>query len=452
MAGALAGSGKSGYDALASAGAGSGLAVRQQDERAITLAKMRADIANAMLASREKQEMEQLVGSLYKDVSSTSGEGGLTADPEVARQIAMRTRDPAILQSVIATQRDKRIKDAKAGAFKPTQDESGKVSYQFDPSATAAILSAGGDFNDIAAIAKAIPELRRAGMLGGAAVQGTPFDAIALMAPTPALKLHADRLQKQYLAGAFKDEDAAEKQAQQLLQLITSGMDRQQQMQFQQAMQGMMLGLRQQGLQLQQETQQERLDALRSKLTDQQKIDYSKVIVPVMNEGTKASSAIMQLQGLENVINKAPSGVIEGVAATTVGSLFGTDANTAMRELERIQKSLLAQIPRLPGSQSNFDAQNLERALGKLTDVKLTNSQRIELIKSIKSDFTRLADRAYEASVYWDTNKKVMPALFVTERPDKAKTKQVVRSGTVTSGPNAGKTVYEYSDGTKEYK
>jgi hypothetical protein len=36
--------------------------------------------------------------------------------------------------------------------------------------------------------------------------------------------------------------------------------------------------------------------------------------------------------------------------------------------------------------------------------------------------------------------------------PAAASGKSVVRSGTVNSGPNAGKKIIEYSDGTKEYQ
>lgn len=104
MAGALAGSGKSGYDALASAGAGSGLAVRQQDERAITLAKMRADVANAMLAQRERETGMRLLGAAMvpaQGVDRTSGDadqaqsGWSAITPQLLTQLTIYAPDLA---------------------------------------------------------------------------------------------------------------------------------------------------------------------------------------------------------------------------------------------------------------------------------------------------------------------------------------------------------------------
>jgi hypothetical protein len=70
---------------------------------------------------------------------------------------------------------------------------------------------------------------------------------------------------------------------------------------------------------------------------------------------------------------------------------------------------MITQIPRLPGSASNFDAQNLKTSLGKLTDLTLTNDQRNKLLDEIYAGFERLNNRAFEIQNYWDANKKVMP-------------------------------------------
>jgi hypothetical protein len=111
MAGALAGSGKSGYDALASAGAGSGLAVRQQDEKAITLAKMRADVANAMLGQAERQGLLRSVQGLF------GGQGG--GGSSVAPSISINAAQQSVFDSL--PQRDKQVLLARISSGDPTE-------------------------------------------------------------------------------------------------------------------------------------------------------------------------------------------------------------------------------------------------------------------------------------------------------------------------------------------
>jgi hypothetical protein len=211
-------------------------------------------------------------------------------------------------------------------------------------------------------------------------------------------------------------------------------MDKQQEMIFRQSLQSLMIGLKQDSAAMTREKFDAQQAANNAKLTDEQKIVFKEVIIPVQKDGVAASSALLQLQGVEDKIAKAPSGVISGALANSVGALFGTESNTALRELDRLQKSLLAQMPRLPGSQSNFDAQNLEKAIGKLTDVKMTNEQRISLVKELKLGFEKLANRAYAAELYWESNRKVLPELL-------NQTRTIAKTGTVTSGENKGKTI-----------
>jgi hypothetical protein len=258
-----------------------------------------------------------------------------------------------------------------------------------------------------------VPDFRKAGMLGGETKDATPFDALSIMATDPAIKLQAQNLAKKYSKGLI-DEDKANTLAQQMLTLMTSSMDRRQAMQFQQAMQGIMLGLRQDQMSFNQLMQKEKMEKEKkeqeSKLTDQQKIDYKNVIVPIINEGVKASSALAQVGQIKNQIKSAPSGVISGMYASSVGRLFGTDENTALRNLEALSKSLIPMIPRLPGQASNLDAQNLEKSIGRLTDTTLTNEQRIEIVSEIESGFKRLSDRADQYQSHWESNKTLPKA------------------------------------------
>ena len=114
----------------------------------------------------------------------------------------------------------------------------------------------------------------------------------------------------------------------------------------------------------------------------------------------------MEVTTLKDIVAKAPSGIVSGVGAKTIGALFGTDENTALRKLEGLSKRLITLIPRLPGAQSNLDAQNLEKSIMRLQDITLTNKQRIDLLNEIESGFKRLSTRADNVQSNWEATKK----------------------------------------------
>ena len=93
--------------------------------------------------------------------------------------------------------------------------------------------------------------------------------------------------------------------------------------------------------------------------------------------------------------------------ASSVGALFGSDDNTAMRDLTAMSRSLQTKIPRLPGSQSNMDAKNLLESIGHLDDPLLTNKQRVDLIHNVAKGFQSLQIRANEVSDAWDSSRKL---------------------------------------------
>ena len=80
MAGSLANSGKSGWDALAAAGVGTGLANKQQQAKELTGAQMRMEIANSILGQRERMYGMDV---LKKSMNGDSGQEGV-APPETA--------------------------------------------------------------------------------------------------------------------------------------------------------------------------------------------------------------------------------------------------------------------------------------------------------------------------------------------------------------------------------
>lgn len=397
-------------------------------------AMMRFQLAKENMGIQEKRQKQNLMGQLYKETPQ-----GFVLDTEKAKELARVTGDPQYIQQIIASEKQNKMRLIGEQMFTPKTIETDgvkKTTYEFNPSAVFDLAKISD--NPVEAVAKyaeMVPKLRKAGMLGGETTDATPFDALSLMATDPAIKLQAQNLAKKYSKGLI-DEDKANTLAQQMLTMMTSTMDRRQAMQFNQAMQGIMLGLRQDQMSFNQLMQKEKMEKEKkeqeSKLTDQQKIEYNKVMVPIINEGVKASSALAQVGQIRNQIEKAPSGVLSGIYASSVGRLLGTDENTALRNLDSLSKALIPMIPRLPGSSSNLDAQNLEKSIGRLTDTTLTNAQRKELVIEIEDGFKRLADRAEEYQTHWDSTKtlpKISTAPKESPKPTPQKPSQPSTSG-----------------------
>jgi hypothetical protein len=359
-----------------------------------------------------------MTGSFGESLGNAAGEVGRQQEQERLNAPAIAQMRAQIAKQQMDTTKNTIIKTASRSIFEPTEtkDEQGnkKTTYKINTGAINDIMRfSDNPIKDLADYATAIPKLRTAGMLGNTSTEGTPFDALALMAPNQLIKQQAEHLAKQYKAGAL-DPDKAEAMANSMVTMATASMDRQSQNEFKNMMAGLMFELKR--------------DEAGKKLTDEQKIKFNKVVLPIINEASKANTALTMLDQLDEKIAKAPSGTLKGAYAKSVGALFGTDENTALRELENMSKALLPQVPRLPGSASNLDAKNIEKGLGQLSDPTLLNSQRVKILADVRKSFQNLADRGFEVQTYWDSNKDIHP--MVTNR----------KAGTVTPPPAGGAT------------
>ncbi len=406
-------------ESLATAAGMASKAASQQQTSSRENAMARMQMAQDMMKTGKEREKSELLGSLYKKTPA----GQFEMDESIAQRLSQVTGDPAFMKDIMTNQKAKNLRTVGDQMFIETKvagkdGEPDRTVMNFNPKA--AMQLAKMSDNPVQAIsqyAEMIPKMRKAGMLGD--LKGdtsTPFDSIILLADAlgaqgPAIKLQAKRLAEQYQKG-YIDEDKANSLATSMLSSASSTLDRQTSQGMQAVQQAF---LRNQALDTA-ERARDKLEEKRrendNKLTDQQKLDYTKVVLPVINEGLKASTAKTQLAQIKSKVADAPSGALSGVYASSLGRLFGTDENTALRELTSLSKALVTQIPRLPGAASNLDAQNLEKSIGNLQDITLTNPQRIKLINDIDEGFTKLMNRADEVQTYWESNKKLNPSLM----------------------------------------
>lgn len=384
-----------------------GNAQSQMQKNDITNVQARMALAKAASERENEKSSQDLLGKLYSNQSGT-----LKIDPQVAQRLTAITKDPRFIQQAVAEQQTEAKKAIGQNMFKqrvvPGKDGApDQTVIDFNPNSVYDLMKISQDpIKDLGEYAKLIPELRKSGLISGLQEEGTPFDALVLMAPTSAVKQQAQYLAKQYASGKI-DPDKALTMANSMMTMAQAHMDKQEQMRFQQGIQGMMLSMKQDSLQMARDKFAEQQKENDKKLSDEQKILYRQSVIPIINEGVKASEAITSLGQIKKVVETAPSGAIKGGLAKSVGALFGTDDNTALRDLEALSKSLVTKIPRLPGSQSNMDAKNLEKSIGSLYDPTLTNSQRLAIINEVEAGFRSLQERSDQVQDYWDSNKKL---------------------------------------------
>jgi len=395
--------------------------IEQQNKENFEDAQFQLQAAQAQREQARKNQIAQTAGSLYKATKDEEGNESWDLDPVAAQRYAQLTGDAKFLGEAAAAKKTMAVSTATANAFKSTtapaeEGKPPKTTFEINPPALQKLfrLGAGKEAMDIISN---IPKMRQAGIIGSNGAEGTPFDAIAAMATDPVIKKQAQDSAARYKLGLITDEKA-DTLAKDMLTMMTAHMDRQSNQDFHQTIATLALSaqkerndLAAQNMDFNQYVKMQDLERKareqEGKLTDQQKIDYKTIIVPILNEGIKASTALGTVKQMERVINDAPSGAISGAYASSVGRLFSTDDNTALQSLQSLSKQLMTQIPRLPGSQSNFDAKNLEQSIGDLANPLKTNKQRIELLTQVKQGFERLEKRASEVEMHWESNKKV---------------------------------------------
>ena len=404
--------------------------VEQQNKQARELAQMKAELAAQELGVRTEADKRNLMGQLY---AKQGDDEEIAVDPEKALQLFRITGDPKYAELAMGRQEEKRRKKTAASMFEevviPGKDGAPETKeMRFNPSAAVEIVKNSKDpVKALSDFSEMMKKVRQAGLMGGRNTESTPFDAIITMSSslgdqsTP-FKNQAERLAQQYRSGMI-DEDKANSLAQQMLQSGSSIIERQASREQANAWRQVTTAISQGHLQLaganfelakQQDADraEQRRKENEGKLTDEQKYTLKTYVGPIVQEGIKAQSAIMRLQQLRDVVERAPSGAFKGVMASSVGALFGTDENTALRNLESLSKSLITEIPRLPGAASNLDAQNLEKSIGRLQSPMLTNQQRRDIIVEIEKGFKRASERANRVEAHWEANKKYDPKIL----------------------------------------
>jgi hypothetical protein len=428
-----------------------------QQARNVDLNRVQLKSTMELSEAMRTQMAQRLMGQLYMTTKDENGKETQTLNPDVAKKLSEVTGDPKYVQAIITNQRQQALKQVGMNMFKPveTTDDEGKTTtkYEFNPNAVYDIMKLSDNpLEDMSKYAEMVPKLRKAGLLKGLQQDsGTPFDALILMNAGPAITERAKYLAKQYASGQI-DPDEAEKQADRLITSATAHMDREAGLAFRETVASFtqQLGLaehdrkveadanrvsdrekerarqaemddwrKQQAAEKKErdaQRDQERREANAGKLTDEQKVVFRNQVQPIIKKGESAIDALTELETLKSWAQKAPSGIVGGTTASTVGALTGSDAKTALDNIESITKRLMTTVPRLPGAQSNFDAANIEKGLGDIANPRKTLEQRMQAIKLLEDSYNNIKNRAMRVEDHWNTSKSALP-LSEMERP-----------------------------------
>ncbi len=151
----------------------------------------------------------------------------------------------------------------------------------------------------------------------------------------------------------------------------------------------------------------------------------------------------------QNLAAKASSSAV----GQAVGSAFGTQNATERDKIAQSRPLLMGAIMKATGMSAKQIDSNAELKLwlATATDPNKSYEANMEALQNIENLYGLTALERQAVAPTFD-NKKPNAANAPAKPNAPAATRTVVRTGEVQSGPNKGKRVTEYSDGTKEYK
>jgi hypothetical protein len=155
-----------------------------------------------------------------------------------------------------------------------------------------------------------------------------------------------------------------------------------------------------------------------------------------------------------NIMGKISSSAV----GQTVGSTLGTRNATERDKIAQSRPLLMGAIMKATGMSAKQIDSNAELKLwlSTATDPNKSYEANIEALQNIENLYGVTALERQAVAPNFNNNKPNAPsapnAPNAPTKPNAPTAKTIVRSGEVQSGPNKGKRIIEYSDGTKEYK
>ena len=318
-----------------------------------------------------------------------------------------------------------------------------KTTRTIDPNKLQALAMLSNDpIASLSQMAKLVPDLRKAGFLGGGGQEDNPF---LQFTSDPTVPKHLQNLASQYATSFSKgliDPDKADQRSKE----ISDAIGRSQQFQQSQAsldamraateanqkMMRQMEANRQTDTQKYRELQAEntsQMIALRTATEANKPEQFSyaqKKELDILNkeklEANKADDMASVALRAGPLLDKAYSGRIEaGVKGLGAAVGISSDAKDANDRLKTLAQSLVLNSPKLGGSTSNADAERYDKAAGSLDDPTTSLEAKKAAIKDIIYLSEKKKAYAEQAENYFYENNKSLRGFKFIPPPDPSK-------------------------------
>jgi hypothetical protein len=312
-----------------------------------------------------------------------------------------------------------------------------QITRTIDPNKLQALAMLSSDpIASLSQMAKLVPDLRKAGFLGGGGQEDNPF---LQFTTDPTIPTHLKNLANQYAVSFQKgliDPEKADQRAKELTDAVgrsqqfqqsQAGLDamrestkaNQEQMRILQAQ-----GLEQsaQGKALAASIQQQMLDLRKAQEANKpEQFSYSQkkefdVLTKAKEEANKADNMSTVAMRAAPLLQQAYGGRIEaGVKGVAAAVGIGSEAKDANDKLVTLSQSLALNTPKFSGPTSDADAKRYDKAVGDLANPSVSLASKEAAIKDIQ--FLSQKAKAYAEQAenfFYENNKSLRGFKFIT--------------------------------------
>jgi hypothetical protein len=320
-------------------------------------------------------------------------------------------------------------------AVKPAQ-----TTRTIDPNKLQALAMLSSDpIASLSQMAKLVPDLRKAGFLGGGGQEDNPF---LQFTTDPTIPTHLKNLANQYAVSFQKgliDPEKADQRAKELTDAVgrsqqfqqsQAGLDamrestkaNQEQMRILQAQ-----GLEQsaQGKALAASIQQQMLDLRKAQEANKpEQFSYSQkkefdVLTKAKEEANKADNMSTVAMRAAPLLQQAYGGRIEaGVKGVAAAVGIGSEAKDANDKLVTLSQSLALNTPKFSGPTSDADAKRYDKAVGDLANPSVSLASKEAAIKDIQFLSQKAKAYAEQAENFFYENNKSLRGFKFIAPPD----------------------------------
>jgi hypothetical protein len=367
------------------------------------------------------------------------------AQAQKVRQQQMREMFPQIFtqtvtpeQQTIFGQQAQVVRDEEGNLLPGAQITPAQRQISVDPNKLQALAMLSNDpLAAYSQIAKLVPDLRKAGFVGGMQ-QENPFSVFAKDESIPApLRAVASQYERSYATGQI-DQEAANKAVETIGQRVQSAQQFAQtqagiegQREFANQLQRELKDLKEQGMEdskrfkeLSAQNTAALLQLRRAQEANKpETFSYAQrkefdVVTRANEEARVAADSASIASRAIPLVSQAYGGRPEAVLKSVAGAVgISTEAKDANDALERLKNQLAVKTPKFSGPTSNADAARYDKAVGDLSNPSVSGTEKLRALKDIIELSEKAQNYATQQENYFYQNKKSLRGFNFEDNP-----------------------------------